>query len=93
MNKVAKPPVIRYWVLGIGKKGEIALKKTVLLFPGQGSQGVGMGQEFYQEYDVVREIFDMAAETVKMGIANLCFKGPMEALTQTVNLQPAVTTR
>jgi len=84
--------VIRYWVLGIGKKGEIALKKTVLLFPGQGSQGVGMGQEFYQEYDVVREIFDMAAETVKMGIANLCFKGPMEALTQTVNLQPAVTT-
>jgi [acyl-carrier-protein] S-malonyltransferase len=68
------------------------LSKTAFLFPGQGSQGVGMGQEFYQEYDVVREIFDMAAETVKMGIANLCFKGPMEALTQTVNLQPAVTT-
>jgi [acyl-carrier-protein] S-malonyltransferase len=46
------------------------LSKTAFLFPGQGSQGVGMGQEFYQEYDVVREIFDMAAETVKMGIAN-----------------------
>jgi [acyl-carrier-protein] S-malonyltransferase len=51
-----------------------------------------MGQEFYQQYDVVREIFDMAEETVKMGISNLCFKGPMEELTQTVNLQPAVTT-
>jgi len=51
-----------------------------------------MGQEFYQEYDIVREIFDMAEETVKMGISNLCFKGPMEELTQTVNLQPAVTT-
>jgi [acyl-carrier-protein] S-malonyltransferase len=51
-----------------------------------------MGQEFYQEYDIVREIFDMAEETVKMGISNLCFKDPMEELTQTVNLQPAVTT-
>jgi [acyl-carrier-protein] S-malonyltransferase len=51
-----------------------------------------MGAEFYQEYDVVREIFDMAEETVKMHISSLCFKGPMEDLTQTVNLQPAVTT-
>ena len=66
--------------------------KTAFLFPGQGSQSVGMGAEFYQEYEVVREIFDMAEETVKMHIANLCFKGPMEDLTQTVNLQPAVTT-
>ena len=68
------------------------MSKTAFLFPGQGSQSVGMGQEFYQQYDVVREIFDMAEETVKMGISNLCFKGPMEELTQTVNLQPAVTT-
>ena len=68
------------------------MSKTAFLFPGQGSQSVGMGQEFYQEYDVVREIFDMAEETVKMRIAKLCFKGPMEELTQTVNLQPAVTT-
>jgi [acyl-carrier-protein] S-malonyltransferase len=51
-----------------------------------------MGAEFYQEYDVVREIFDMAAETVKLNLTNLCFKGPMDVLTQTVNLQPAVTT-
>ncbi len=68
------------------------MSKTAFLFPGQGSQSVGMGHEFYQQYDVVREIFDMAEETVKMGISNLCFKGPMEDLTQTVNLQPAVTT-
>jgi [acyl-carrier-protein] S-malonyltransferase len=68
------------------------MSKTALLFPGQGSQSVGMGEEFYQEYDLVREIFDMAGETTKINIAKLCFKGPMEELTTTVNLQPAVTT-
>jgi [acyl-carrier-protein] S-malonyltransferase len=68
------------------------MNKTAFLFPGQGSQSVGIGQEFYQEYDVAREIFDMAEETVKMRISKLCFNGPMEELTATVNLQPAVTT-
>ena len=68
------------------------MSKTALLFPGQGSQSVGMGEEFYQQYDFVREVFDMAEETLKMHIAKLCFKGPMEELTATVNLQPAITT-
>jgi [acyl-carrier-protein] S-malonyltransferase len=68
------------------------MSKTAFLFPGQGSQSVGMGQEFYQQYDVAREIFDMAEETVRMRISKLCFNGPMEELTQTINLQPAVTT-
>jgi len=67
------------------------LKKTAFLFPGQGSQAVGMGLDFYQEYDVVRELFDMAEEISKIKLSKLCFKGPMEDLTQTVNLQPAVT--
>jgi len=67
------------------------LKKTAFLFPGQGSQAVGMGHDFYQEYDVVRELFDMAEEISKIKLSKLCFKGPMEDLTQTVNLQPAVT--
>ncbi len=67
------------------------MKKTAFLFPGQGSQSVGMGLDFYQEYDSVREIFDMAEEITRINISKLCFKGPFDELTQTVNLQPAVT--
>jgi len=67
------------------------MKKTAFLFPGQGSQSIGMGEEFYREYDIVREIFDMAEEITRINISKLCFKGPMEDLTMTVNLQPAVT--
>ena len=67
------------------------MKKTAFLFPGQGSQSVGMGLDFYQEYDSVREIFDMAEEITRINISNLCFKGPLDELTQTVNLQPSVT--
>ena len=68
------------------------MKKTAFFFPGQGSQSVGMGQEFYNGYDFVREIFDMAEELTKINISRLCFKGPMADLTETVNLQPALTT-
>ena len=67
------------------------MNKTAFLFPGQGSQSVGMGEEFYREYDVVRDIFDMTEEISRINISKLCFKGPIEDLTMTVNLQPAVT--
>lgn len=67
------------------------MKKTVFLFPGQGAQSVGMGHDFYQEFDFVREIFDMASDISKINISKLCFNGPMEDLTMTVNLQPSIT--
>ena len=67
------------------------MKKTAYLFPGQGSQAVGMGLDFYQEFDVVRELFDMVEEISRINISKLCFKGPLEDLTETVNLQPAIT--
>jgi [acyl-carrier-protein] S-malonyltransferase len=67
------------------------LKNISFLFPGQGSQSIGMGLELYQQYDTVREIFDMTEEISKLPISKLCFQGPMEELTMTVNLQPSIT--
>lgn len=67
------------------------MEKTALLFPGQGSQVVGMGRDLYETYAVAREVFDMADKITGLPIKELCFEGPMEALTETVNLQPAVT--
>lgn len=67
------------------------MRQTACLFPGQGSQWVGMGEDFYREFDFVRETFDMMEETTKIRVSKLCFKGPMEELTQTVHLQPALT--
>jgi len=67
------------------------MTKTAFLFPGQGSQVIGMAEDLHREFDYVREIFDMTEETTRIPITRLCFKGPMEELTQTVNLQPAMT--
>lgn len=67
------------------------MRKIAFLFPGQGSQVVGMGADLFHEYDFVREIFDAADDIAGTPISRYCFNGPMETLTETVNLQSAVT--
>ncbi len=61
------------------------------LFPGQGSQYVGMGQEIHDQYPTAREVFDRAETLLDLPLRKLCFEGPLEELTLTRNLQPAVT--
>lgn len=64
---------------------------VAVVFPGQGSQFVGMGKEFYEASAEARALFELASETSGLDITGLCFEGPLDELTQTVNLQPAVT--
>ena len=66
-------------------------KKTAFLFPGQGSQFVGMGKEIYDEKPSVQHIFQNVDEICGKSISRLSFEGPMDELTLTENLQPAVT--
>ena len=63
---------------------------TAFLFPGQGSQKVGMGLEFYQHDPVARDLFDQADELLGFKLSTLCFEGPEDQLTDTVNQQPAL---
>jgi [acyl-carrier-protein] S-malonyltransferase len=62
------------------------------LFPGQGSQEVGMGQELYDRAPAARAIFDAADAQLGFSLSSLCFGGPEEKLTATINQQPALYT-
>jgi len=62
------------------------------LFPGQGSQAVGMGEDLCARFAVAREIFTQADDILRFPLSALCFEGPLEELTLTVNTQPALLT-
>ncbi len=68
----------------------VGMRKTAFLFPGQGAQYVGMGQDFYTQFQEAREVFDKANEALGFNIAKLCFHGKQEDLNKTTVCQPAI---
>lgn len=66
------------------------MSQTAFLFPGQGSQYVGMGQDLSEAYPEARATFDQADKVLGFALSDLCFNGPEEALNDTINTQPAI---
>ncbi len=62
------------------------------LFPGQGSQAVGMGTDIFEASEAARRVFAAADEALGFSLSNLCFSGPADALRETINAQPAIVT-
>ena len=61
-----------------------------VIFPGQGSQSVGMGKEFYEKYDLVKALFKEADEALNTHLSKIILEGPKEELDLTINTQPAI---
>ena len=61
-----------------------------VIFPGQGSQMIGMGKEFYDNFDLVKNLFKEADDTLSFSISKLILEGPKEELDLTANTQPAI---
>ena len=61
-----------------------------VIFPGQGSQIVGMGKEFFEKYNLVKELFRKADETLKIPLSKIIIEGPKDEIDLTINTQPAI---
>lgn len=68
------------------------MSKKAFIFPGQGSQSIGMAKEFYENFDVAKEVFEEVNSTLGKNLTKIMFEGPEDLLTDTENAQPAIMT-
>jgi [acyl-carrier-protein] S-malonyltransferase len=76
----------------LSSKRGVSMSKIAFVFPGQGSQYVGMGSDFIREFSVSSDVFLKADQALGFCISRLCFDGPEEELIKTENAQPAILT-
>src|SRR5712692_4790038 len=65
-------------------------RRVAFLFPGQGSQAVGMGADVFARSTAARNIFDVVDQALSFSLSDLCFHGPEDTLRETINAQPAI---
>ena len=65
-------------------------KRIAFVFPGQGSQSVGMGADIFAASPAARAVYETADAALGFSLSTLCFEGPEETLRETINTQPAI---
>src|SRR5437660_11969596 len=66
--------------------------QVAFLFPGQGSQAVGMGADIFAASTAARQVFEVVDAALGISLSSLCFSGPEDVLRETINAQPAIVT-